>query len=59
MSALQSLPITEMLQRGSIKDVDVLRLKAALHTDCAISADEAELNVNRRARSAKMRVLQK
>jgi len=42
MSALQSLPITEMLQRGSIKDVDVLRLKAALHTDCVISADEAE-----------------
>ena len=42
MSALQSLPITEMLQRGSIQDVDVLRLKAALHTDCVISADEAE-----------------
>jgi hypothetical protein len=42
MSALQSLPITEMLQRGSIKDVDVLRLKTALHTDCMISADEAE-----------------
>ena len=42
MSALQSLPITEMLQRGSIKAVDVLRLKTALHTDCAISADEAE-----------------
>ncbi len=42
MSALQSLPITEMLQRGSINDVDVLRLKAALHTDSMISADEAE-----------------
>ncbi len=42
MSALQSLPITEMLQRGSIHDVDVLRLKAALHNDGMISADEAE-----------------
>jgi hypothetical protein len=42
MSALQSLPITEMLQRGSINDVDVLRLKAALHNDGQISADEAE-----------------
>ena len=42
MSALQSLPITEMLQRGSIHDVDVLRLKSAFHTDGSISADEAE-----------------
>ena len=44
MSALQSLPITEMLQRGSILDVDVLRLKSAFHTDGSISADEAEAN---------------
>jgi len=42
MSALQSLPITEMLQRGSIHEVDVLRLKSAFHNDSAISADEAE-----------------
>ena len=42
MSALQSLPITEMLQRGSIHDVDVLRLKSAFHSDGSISADEAE-----------------
>jgi hypothetical protein len=42
MSALQSLSITELLQRGSILDVDVLRLKGALQTDAQISADEAE-----------------
>ncbi len=42
MSALQSLPITEMLQRGSIHDMDVLRLRSAFHTDNLISADEAE-----------------
>jgi hypothetical protein len=42
MSALQSLPITEMLQRGSIYDVDVLRLRAALYNDGMITADEAE-----------------
>lgn len=42
MSALQSLPITEMLQRGSIDEVDVSRLKSALHNDSLISADEAE-----------------
>lgn len=42
MSALQSLPITELLQRGTIEDVDVLRLKSALQTDCQLGADEAE-----------------
>lgn len=42
MSALQSLSITELLQRGSIEDVDVLRLKSALHGDSQLSADEAE-----------------
>ncbi len=46
MSALQSLPITEMLQRGSIHDVDVLRLKSAFHSDGLISADEAEALFN-------------
>ncbi|MCZ7596346.1 MAG: hypothetical protein M5U16_16785 [Hyphomicrobium sp.] len=39
---MQSLPITEMLQRGSIHDVDVLRLRGAFHNDGFISADEAE-----------------
>lgn len=42
MSALQSLPITELLQRDSIEDVDVLRLKSVLHGDYQLSADEAE-----------------
>lgn len=42
MSAFQSLPITELLQRGSIEGVDVLRLKSVLHGEQAISADEAE-----------------
>jgi hypothetical protein len=42
MSALQSLPITEMLRRCSINEIDVLRLKSAFHNDCLISADEAE-----------------
>jgi len=42
MSALQSLSITEMLQRGAIEDVDVQRLKSALHADYVICADEAE-----------------
>ena len=42
MSALQSLPITELLQRGTIDDVDVMRLRTALNTDDIICADEAE-----------------
>jgi hypothetical protein len=42
MSALQSLPITEILQRGSIHNFDVLRLRGAFRADGAISADEAE-----------------
>jgi len=42
MSALRSLPIDEMLQRGSIRDVDVLRLKSAVHDDGMITAEEAE-----------------
>ncbi len=42
MSALQSLSITELLQRGAIGDVDVLRLRTALHGDRQITADEAE-----------------
>lgn len=42
MSALQSLPITELLQRDSIEDGDVLRLKSVLHVDYQLSADEVE-----------------
>jgi len=42
MSALQSLPITEMLQQGTIKDIDVLRLRNAVSADGVITADEAE-----------------
>ncbi len=32
----------EIIRRGSIKDVDVLRLKSSFHCDGVISADEAE-----------------
>jgi len=42
MSAFQSLPVTELLQKGSIDDLDVLKLKNALHADGVITADEAE-----------------
>lgn len=42
MSALQLLPIDQMLQRGSIKDIDVLRLKSAVYSDGVITAQEAE-----------------
>jgi len=42
MSALRSLPIEEIVRRGSIKDVDVLRLRSTYHCDGVISADEAE-----------------
>jgi len=42
MSALQSLPITDLLQRGSIDDADVSLLRDAWQNDCFITADEAE-----------------
>lgn len=42
MSALQSLAITQMLQRGSIEEVDVLRLKSTYAEAPLMSADEAE-----------------
>jgi hypothetical protein len=42
MGALKSLPIDEIVQRGSIKDVDVLRFRSAYYCDGIISADEAE-----------------
>lgn len=42
MGALKSLPIDEIVQRGSIKDVDVLRFRSAYYCDGVISPDEAE-----------------
>jgi hypothetical protein len=42
MGALKSLPIEEIVQRGSIKDVDVLRFRSAYYCDGIISAEEAE-----------------
>jgi hypothetical protein len=42
MSALQLLAIDEMLLRGSIKDVDVLRLRSAVYNDGVMTAEEAE-----------------
>lgn len=43
MGALGSLRIEEIIRSGSIKDVDVLRLRGALHGDGIVSAEEAEL----------------
>jgi hypothetical protein len=42
MGALRLLPIDEIMRRGSIKDVDVLRLRSAYHCDGVITAEEAE-----------------
>ncbi len=42
MGALRSLPVDEIVRRGSIKDVDVLRLRSVFHYDGLISAAEAE-----------------
>jgi len=42
MSAFRSVPVDEIVRRGSIKDVDVLRLRSVLHSDGMISAEEAE-----------------
>jgi hypothetical protein len=42
MSALRSLPIEEIISRGSIKDVDVLRLRSTYHCDGIITESEAE-----------------
>ncbi len=43
MGALKSAGIDEIIQRGSIKDIDVLKLRAAYYEDGTISADEAEM----------------
>ena len=42
MGALKSLTIDEIVCRGSVRDVDVLRLKSAFHIDGVISAEEAD-----------------
>lgn len=42
MSALRSIPIEEIIRRGSIKDVDVLRLRSTYHCDGIITEQEAE-----------------
>jgi hypothetical protein len=43
MSGLRSLPIDEILSRGSIKEADILRFRRVLYEDGVISPDEAEL----------------
>ena len=43
MSGFRSLPIDEILARGSIKDSDVGRFRRVLYEDGVISSDEAEL----------------
>ena len=43
MGALGSLQVEEIIRSGSIRDVDVLRLRSALQGDGIASADEAEL----------------
>jgi len=42
MGALRSLLVDEIVRRGSIKDVDVLRLRSVVHSDGIVSAEEAE-----------------
>jgi hypothetical protein len=43
MSGLRSLPIDEILSRGSIKLADITRFRRVLYEDGVISPDEAEL----------------
>ena len=43
MSGLRSLPVDEILARGSIKDVDISRIRRVLYEDGVISSDEAEI----------------
>ena len=42
MGALRSLPVDEIIRRGSIKNVDVLRLKSSYHYDGMITESEAD-----------------
>ncbi len=43
MGVLGSLAIEQIIRTGSIKDVDVLRLRSALHRDGIATSEEAEL----------------
>lgn len=42
MGSLKLIPVDEIMKRGSIKDVDVLRFRAAFYDDHVISVEEAE-----------------
>jgi hypothetical protein len=42
MDSLKLVPVDEIMKRGSIKDVDVLRFRAAFYGDDVITAEEAE-----------------
>ena len=43
MDSLKLVPVDEIMKRGSIKDVDVLRFRAAFYSDDVITAEEAEI----------------
>jgi hypothetical protein len=43
MSGLRSLPVDEILSRGSIKEADISRIRRVLYEDGVISSDEAEI----------------
>ena len=43
MSGLRSLPVDEILARGSISDGDVLKFRRVFYEDGVVSAEEAEL----------------
>jgi hypothetical protein len=43
MSGFRSLPVEEILARGSIKEADIARFRRVLYEDGVISPDEAEL----------------
>lgn len=43
MSGLRSLPVEEILARGSIKEADIARFRRVLYEEGVISPDEAEL----------------
>jgi len=43
MSGFRSLPVEEILTRGSIKEADIARLRRVLYEDGVIAPDEAEL----------------
>jgi hypothetical protein len=43
MGGLQSLPVQEILSRGSIKDSDVARFRRILYEDGIVAADECDL----------------